>query len=431
MPPLKLTKSLALSFALGAVLSIASDTAITRQVQRLAVAQAQAVATKTAHAVGAKLREWAKDGVEAVREEILKQFEKSWPSRAKFMILKFTALSCCGGILAVTAPTSPTHSHAVIEATLFTLCFCLGTFNLAHAFRSSDFNRYKTHSLVVGLIYITLALTSHHLVKRLYLIDKNTLTAIAISFLIFLVADKSVQFCADVINEPCFIIVRFIQSKVSRLLNLITSKDVFQIPEQKLNAADLRVTAVHEAGHALMHGVLDYFPESLSASINKQALRTAASGAVMVGGRVRVLQENRAHHYQPFIEWEMLFSLAGQEGEKALNGLSSMGASSDIESWYCLAKYYLSSGCSRLLYFPSPETGWEEKTNRKSLEIMLDRQRKILSRFFRENRYLLEELSELLSDRERLNADELKPILQKVVRTPGLPTVLKEYSPHI
>ena len=151
----------------------------------------------------------------------------------------------------------------------------------------------------------------------------------------------------------------------------------------------------------------------------------------MVGGRVSVRQENRAHHYQPFIEWEMLFSLAGQEGEKSLNGQSSMGATSDIQDWYHLAKYYLSSGCSRLLYFPSPETDWEEKTNRKSLEVMLDKQRKILSRFFRENQSLLEELAQLLAERERLNANELKPILHKVVRTPGLPTVLKEYSPHI
>ena len=73
MPPLKLAKALSLSFALGGVLSIASDTAITHQVQRLAVAQAQAVATKTAQAVGAKLREWAQDGMEAV----VKEFSKS------------------------------------------------------------------------------------------------------------------------------------------------------------------------------------------------------------------------------------------------------------------------------------------------------------------------------------------------------------------
>ena len=79
MPPLKLAKALALSFTLGAVLSVASDTAITHQVQQLAVAQAQAVATKSAHAmadagakaaraVGAKLEEWARDGVKAVME---------------------------------------------------------------------------------------------------------------------------------------------------------------------------------------------------------------------------------------------------------------------------------------------------------------------------------------------------------------------------
>ena len=43
MPSLKLAKALALSFSLGAVLSVASNAAITHQVQRLAVAQAQVV----------------------------------------------------------------------------------------------------------------------------------------------------------------------------------------------------------------------------------------------------------------------------------------------------------------------------------------------------------------------------------------------------
>ena len=347
------------------------------------------------------------------------------------MITKFLALSFCSAISAVAASGSSANFHSIIEATLFVLCFCLGILNLAQFFTDSDFNRHKLYGLVVGFIYITLSLTLPHLIKRLYVVDKNSLMAIAFSLLIFLVTDKFVQFCADFINEPCFRIAQFIQSKISGLLNLVSHKDLIQIPEQKLNSADLRITAVHEAGHALINGILDYFPESLSAFINKQSHRPSALGTVMVGGRVSVRQENRAHHYQPFIEWEMLFSLAGQEGEKSLNGQSSMGATSDIQDWYHLAKYYLSSGCSRLLYFPSPETEWEEKTNRKSLEVMLDKQRKILARFFRENQPLLEELAQLLIEREQLNANELKPILQKVVRTPGLPIVLKEYSPHI
>ena len=88
MPPLKLAKALALSFTFGAVLSVASDTAITHQVQHLAVAQAQAVAQQTAHAmadagakatraVAAKLSEWAQDGIDMLVKEVVKQFEKS------------------------------------------------------------------------------------------------------------------------------------------------------------------------------------------------------------------------------------------------------------------------------------------------------------------------------------------------------------------
>ena len=84
MPPLKLAKSLALSFSLGAVLSVASDTAITHQVQQFAIAKTQAVAQQAAHAmakatraVGAKLSEWAQDGMEAVVKEVVRSSKSS------------------------------------------------------------------------------------------------------------------------------------------------------------------------------------------------------------------------------------------------------------------------------------------------------------------------------------------------------------------
>ena len=85
MPSLKLAKALALSFSLGAVLSVASDAAITHQVQRLAVAQAQVVVKQSTHAaaiagakatraVGAKLEEWASAGGNALLRQVSKTF---------------------------------------------------------------------------------------------------------------------------------------------------------------------------------------------------------------------------------------------------------------------------------------------------------------------------------------------------------------------
>ena len=305
-------------------------------------------------------------------------------------------------------------------------------FNITQALiDNDDFSRQKIHKFIVGAIYVCLILYMPVLIKKLFLIDKNILIASSFSLLILLVLDKLIQSCAESVNESCFRILKFIKVKFGNLFNGISDNDLIQIPTQKLNAEDLRVSAVHEAGHALLYGILDYFPESIYAYISKKSHSAAELGAVIVGGQVGVHQEIRSHHYQSFIEWDMLFTLAGQEGEKALNGQSSMGATSDIEEWYRLAKYYLSSGCSKLLYFPSPETNWETQSNQKSIEIMIDKQRKILSRFFKENQLLLEELAELLTERERLSAVELKPILQKVVRTPGLPIVLKKYSPHI
>jgi hypothetical protein len=82
----KLLKGLLLSFALGAILSVASDSAITHQLQALAVAKAQAIAeqstqaaaengAKATRAVSTKLQEWASAGVNALVKEVVKQFE--------------------------------------------------------------------------------------------------------------------------------------------------------------------------------------------------------------------------------------------------------------------------------------------------------------------------------------------------------------------
>jgi hypothetical protein len=58
MKPLKLAKALALSFALGAIFSIGSDPNITRQVQAIAQAQAQAIATSAMQSLGKTLGQW-------------------------------------------------------------------------------------------------------------------------------------------------------------------------------------------------------------------------------------------------------------------------------------------------------------------------------------------------------------------------------------
>jgi hypothetical protein len=63
--PRNLIQGLLLSFALGAILSVGSDSAITHQVQQLALTKAQATATSAMQKVGSTLGQWLEQGLDA------------------------------------------------------------------------------------------------------------------------------------------------------------------------------------------------------------------------------------------------------------------------------------------------------------------------------------------------------------------------------
>jgi hypothetical protein len=345
------------------------------------------------------------------------------------MILKYGALSLFGTVSAITVSSSSASLPMMLKAILVVWFLFIAMSHLLRAFHESELNRNMINNIVICAVYLGLVVSAPRVIDQLSSANKDLLIAIGAALLIFMFVEKGVQSYARIVNEPLFRIIRFVSCKISKVLPK-KAGDIYE-QDELLNAADFRVSAIHESGHALLYGVLDHLPESLTAYVDKRSHYSSYSNGIRIGGRVFANQEPRSHQYQSFTEWSMLLSLAGQEGERALFGQSSMGARGDMEHWYYLARMYLKSGCSKLLYFPKPESDWEERANRKSLEIMLDKQRKILSRFFKENLQVLNNLSDTLSQREQLKASELKPFLQKVVTTPGMPKVSKEYSPHV
>jgi hypothetical protein len=72
--PRKLPKALLLYFALGAILSVASDPAITHQAETIALAKAQATATRAMQSLSKKLGLWFEQGLDATLEGIAMQF---------------------------------------------------------------------------------------------------------------------------------------------------------------------------------------------------------------------------------------------------------------------------------------------------------------------------------------------------------------------
>jgi membrane protein YqaA with SNARE-associated domain len=63
---------MALAFVLGAILSVGSDPAITRQVEAMAQAQAKAIATSAMRSLGKTLGYWLEQGLDAVLKESVK-----------------------------------------------------------------------------------------------------------------------------------------------------------------------------------------------------------------------------------------------------------------------------------------------------------------------------------------------------------------------
>lgn len=70
MKPLNLAKAMALSFILGAILSVGSDPRLTRQVQAIAIAKVQEVGTDAMKAVSSKAGEWLEQGLDGVLKGI-------------------------------------------------------------------------------------------------------------------------------------------------------------------------------------------------------------------------------------------------------------------------------------------------------------------------------------------------------------------------
>ncbi len=77
MKPLKLAKAMALSFVLGAILSVGSDPKLTHQLQAIAIAKVQAVGTDAMKAVSVKVGEWLEQGLDGVLKGITDHLAQS------------------------------------------------------------------------------------------------------------------------------------------------------------------------------------------------------------------------------------------------------------------------------------------------------------------------------------------------------------------
>lgn len=185
-----------------------------------------------------------------------------------------------------------------------------------------------------------------------------------------------------------------------------------------LTAEDIHIASIHEAGHALVLAALPNIPDGFCIETlpkpNKGRLGSITS--VDWGGVLRP---------KDFVQIQMLCLLAGQQAEKFIFNEHFDGASRDLRHWQQEAKNFLKSGFGEL-YFSPVENDYEAEQNRLTLGRLRDEQGDLLSRFFKANQEVLQDLAKELQTQGKLLKSDVEPFLLKVQLVDGFPNLSLE-----
>jgi hypothetical protein len=195
------------------------------------------------------------------------------------------------------------------------------------------------------------------------------------------------------------------------------SKDFYNKigPWTKLTRFDAEMVSAHEAGHAVVFGLLPYFQKDVEVVMTC----THKDG---LDGYCRTNGWNNRSHSMVFLELKMLIALAGVEAEKICTGERTVSGTADYERFIDIAEDYLACGEFELFYH-EPKTEIEAAYNRsKVLELRL-RLQQVVRNLLIENREILDAIRQKLMDKGRVHGDELTDLLTKVKAVPGCPLI--------
>ena len=230
---------------------------------------------------------------------------------------------------------------------------------------------------------------------------------------------------ANLMNEAAILAARKGQ-KTIEMIDLEESIDkVAMGPERRskrMSAADKKLTAYHEAGHALVAKMLPNADPPHKVSI-------IARG--MAGGYTRMLPEDRAYWSKSRLTDSIAVSLAGLCSEKLIYGEASSGSSSDLRAATSYARRMVTDlgmsdklgprtyGDKQELVFLGREISeTKDYSERTSLEIdreidrIISEASALATKVLTENMDLLTKLTDALISRETLDTDELEALFK-------------------
>ncbi|QIA76795.1 hypothetical protein [Rodentibacter caecimuris] len=175
---------------------------------------------------------------------------------------------------------------------------------------------------------------------------------------------------------------------------------------RKMTPQDIRYVGAHEAGHLLVYGALGQLPPSMKVEVKEHTDDTTSLGYVSAFTSKRVTQSRL------FIEWQMLATLAGREGESILLQDNSLGSIYDNHEWFNLARLYLKNHFKGIFYI-EPLSEFEFNANEAKLNALKEKQTQLLQEFFSLNLPVYKQLTSMLIEKKILHGHEIIEFFQQ------------------
>lgn len=179
------------------------------------------------------------------------------------------------------------------------------------------------------------------------------------------------------------------------------------VEKQQRHPADIKRTAIHEAGHLMLYAGLQALPPDLGVRIHTARGCGGTLGLVFNPGGADLDATERTY------KWQMYLYLAGTEAEFAMLGERGNGATADNRSWLNTTTQYLSGGMGEVFY-AAPENESQILHNRHVLNALKESQIKRLGEFFSINATVLTELADEIVAKTEMDMSAIKPFLDRV-----------------
>lgn len=208
-----------------------------------------------------------------------------------------------------------------------------------------------------------------------------------------------------------FLIDKFKSNPIDSDMNQYDSRPLLRQNFSPYSDEELEVIAVHEVGHVMLFSAFGEEPEDLYVQIHDRKIGVSNRGYVFFkffdrDGKVLTVRD---------INIFMLINLSGMMAEKFyFNDQRLFGATQDMDKWLYYAKLYLIHE-EQSIFYNNPQNQFEQNHNAQLLSDLKQKQNQILSEFFNSNRVVLEELVCTLIRKKRLDYNDLRSHLKKII----------------